>query len=103
MGKRGVVSDYAGNELHPGDLIAYAARNGNRVRQADAVILEVSTRLTPVEDVGNVLIPVLKVQPTGVESGFSKRSSGTPQWITTEHVRLITAGFVPVPLTKTGR
>lgn len=95
MGKRGVVTDYAGNELYEGDLIAYAARQGNRVRQADAVVLEVSTRLTAVKDVGMVLIPVLCVAPTGVESGFAKRRTGQPQWITAEHVRLITAGFVP--------
>ncbi|MGW5637136.1 hypothetical protein [Streptomyces sp. NPDC003832] len=95
MSKRGVVTDYAGNELYPGDLIAYAARNGNRVRQADAVVLEVSTRLTHVEDVGKVLVPVLRVQPTGVESGFTKRRTGSPQWITAEHVRLVHAGFAP--------
>lgn len=95
MSKRGVVTDYAGNELYKGDLVAYAARNGNRVRQADAVVLEVSTRLTAVEDVGNVLVPVLRVQPTGVESGFAKRRTGKPQWITAEHVRLVQADFAP--------
>lgn len=93
MSKRGVVTDYAGNELYPGDLIAYAARNGNRVRQADAVVTDVSTRLTAVKDVGMVLIPVLRVAPTGVESGFAKRRTGTAQWITAEHVRLVQAGF----------
>ncbi|MEU0245152.1 hypothetical protein ABZ192_12605 [Streptomyces sp. NPDC006235] len=96
MGKRGVVTDYAGNELYPGDLIAYSARNGNRVRMADAVILPdgVSTRLVSVPDVGKVLVPVVHVQPTGVESGFAKRRTGASQWITAEHVRLVKAGFV---------
>jgi hypothetical protein len=94
MGKRGVVTDYAGEELYAGDLIAYAARSGNRVRLTDAVVLEVSTRLTYVEDVGNVLVPVLHVQPTGVESGFAKRRTGQPQWITAEHARLIKADFL---------
>ncbi|MEU9560336.1 hypothetical protein [Streptomyces fumanus] len=93
MAKRGVVTDYSGNELHEGDLIAYAARNGNRVRMADAVVIEATAKQAQVEGVGRVLVPVLKVQPTGVESGFSKRKSPTPQWITTEHVRLITPGF----------
>lgn len=95
MAKRGVVTDYAGNELHEGDLIAYAARNGNRVRLADAVVLDATTKRALVEGVGWVLVPVLLVQPTGVESGFTKRKTGAPQWITTEHVRLVTPGFAP--------
>ncbi|MFC9620250.1 hypothetical protein ACFTXM_09700 [Streptomyces sp. NPDC056930] len=94
MAKRGVVTDYAGNELHPGDLIAYSARQGNRVRMADAVVLEASAKPVEVPKVGTVLVPVLRVQPTGVESGFVKRKTDTAQWITTEHVRLVTAGFV---------
>lgn len=94
MAKRGVVTDYAGNELHEGDLIAYSARQGNRVRMADAVVLEATAKQARVEGVGMVLVPVLHVQPTGVESGFVKRKTPTPQWITTEHVRLIIAGFV---------
>lgn len=93
MGKRGQVTDYAGNELAPGDLVAYAARQGNRVRLADAVVLEVTAKLAEVDKVGAVLVPVLKVQPTGVESGFTKRRTPAAQWITAEHVRLVTPGF----------
>ena len=95
MAKRGVVTDYAGNELHPGDLVAYSARNGNRVRMADAVVLEATAKQAQVEGVGRVLVPVLKIQPTGIESGFVKRKTAAPQWITTEHVRLIAADFAP--------
>jgi hypothetical protein len=43
-----------------------------------------------------VLVPVLKVQPTGIESGFVKRKTAAAQWITTEHVRLVTPNFVEV-------
>lgn len=96
VAKRGVVTDYAGNELHPGDLIAYSARQSNRTRMSDAVVVEATAKQANVEGVGLVLVPVLKVQPTGVESGFVKRKTPTPQWITTEHVRLITANFAPV-------
>jgi hypothetical protein len=96
MAKRGVVTDYAGNELHEGDLVAYSARNGNRVRMADAVVLEATAKQAKVEGVGLVLVPVLKIQPTGIESGFSKRKTAAAQWITTEHVRLVTPGFVVV-------
>ncbi|MCX4547264.1 hypothetical protein [Streptomyces sp. NBC_01500] len=63
---------------------------------ADAVVLEATAKMAQVEGVGVVLVPVLKVQPTGIESGFVKRKTGASQWITTEHVRLITADFAPV-------
>ncbi|QDY79805.1 hypothetical protein FQU76_28390 [Streptomyces qinzhouensis] len=85
MGKRGVISDYAGEELYRGDLISYSARQGNRVRQADGIILKSTTRL-----VDGRLRAMLLVQPTGVESGFVKRRSLRKEWVSTEHVRLIT-------------
>jgi hypothetical protein len=62
---------------------------------ADAVVLEATAKQAQVEGVGRVLVPVLRIQPTGIESGFVKRKTAAPQWITTEHVRLVTAGFVP--------
>ncbi|MGY1436674.1 hypothetical protein [Streptomyces reniochalinae] len=86
MGKRGVITDYAGEELYPGDLVCYAARQGNRVRMSDAVVVKVTTRLE-----GGRLRPMLKVQPTGTESGFTKRRSMRQEWISAEHVRLVTA------------
>ncbi|SCE19676.1 hypothetical protein GA0115261_103711 [Streptomyces sp. OspMP-M43] len=84
MGKRGVITDYAGEELYPGDLVAYAARQGNRVRLADALVRRVTTRIE-----GGRLRPMLLVRPTGIESGFTKRRSLRSEWISAEHVRLI--------------
>ncbi|MEU9047239.1 MULTISPECIES: hypothetical protein [unclassified Kitasatospora] len=84
MGKRGVIVDYAGEELHPGDLIAYAARQGNRVRLADAIVERVTTKL-----VDGRLRPMLLVRPTGTESGFTRRKSLRAEWISSEHVRLV--------------
>lgn len=90
MGKRGVVTDYAGEELYSGDLVAYSARQGNRVRMTDAIIRKVTARQE-----GGRLRPMLLVMPTGTESGFTKRRSMRAQWIAAEHVRLITPGVVP--------
>ncbi|MFE7467441.1 hypothetical protein ACFU6R_25515 [Streptomyces sp. NPDC057499] len=84
MGKRGVITDYAGEELYPGDLVAYAARQGNRVRLADALVRRVTARIE-----GGRLRPMLLVRPTGIESGFTKRRSLRSEWISAEHVRLI--------------
>ncbi|WP_319189603.1 hypothetical protein [Streptomyces sp. DK15] len=86
MGKRGVVTDYAGEELYRGDLVTYAARQGNRVRMTDAVVDKVTTRLE-----SGRLRPMLKVRPTGTESGFTKRRSLRAEWISAEHVRLVMA------------
>jgi hypothetical protein len=84
MGKRGVVTDYAGEEIYPGDLVAYAARQGNRVRLSDAVVMKVTA-----QQHGGRLVPMLLVQPTGVESGFTARRSTRKVWVGAEHVRLI--------------
>jgi hypothetical protein len=88
MGKRGVVTDYAGEELYAGDLVVYAARHGNRVRMTDAVVLDVTA-----ENIAGRLIPMLTVQPTGAESGFTRRRTLSKQRIGAEHVRLVTPEF----------
>lgn len=87
MGERGTVTDYAGDELYSGDLVVYSARRGNRVRMSDAIVRKVTCRL-----VGGRLRPMLKVQPTGNESGFRKRKSMRQVWIAAEHVRLVLSG-----------
>ncbi|MET9425629.1 hypothetical protein ABZY06_33830 [Streptomyces sp. NPDC006540] len=87
MAKRGVITDYAGEELHPGDLITYSARESNRVRSADAFVLR-----TKVEKFKGRCIPFLLVQPTGAESGFSRRKTLRKLTISSEHVRLIERG-----------
>ncbi|WP_328695746.1 hypothetical protein [Streptomyces sp. NBC_00342] len=87
MGKRGVVTDYSGEELYRGDLVAYSARQGNRVRMADAIVDKVTTRL-----VDGRLRAMLRVKPTGFESGFTKRRSLRKEWISAEHVRLVIPG-----------
>lgn len=92
MAKRGVVTDYAGEELYAGDLVTYAARQGNRVRMTDAVVLDVTT-----EKVAGRLRPMLMVQPTGTESGFTRRRTLTPQRISAEHVRLVAPDFAAAP------
>lgn len=87
MGKRGQVSDYAGEELRVGDLINYAARRGNGVRVTDAIIENIA-----MEREGRRIVPVLTVKPTGSESGFFARKRIRRQRIYTEHVRLIRPG-----------
>jgi hypothetical protein len=89
MAKRGTVTDYAGDPLYKGDLVTYSARHGNRVRMSDAIVERVTANL-----VGGRLVPMLKVRPTGDESGFTARKTLRAEWIAAEHVRLITSGVV---------
>lgn len=86
MSVRKTVCDYAGNELHVGDLINYPSRTGNRVRSADGMIVKITTEVAPVT---KRILPVLWVQPTGVESGFVKRRSPRLVPVGTEHARLV--------------
>jgi hypothetical protein len=90
MGKRGVVTDYAGEELYAGDLITFATRHANRVRMSDAVVLDVTTK-----SVGGRLVPTLMVQPTGRDSGWGlgARKTLRPVEVSAEHVRLVTPDF----------
>lgn len=92
MTARGKVHDYAGEELRAGDLVAYAARQGNRVRMSDGIVLGAATK-----SIAGRLLPVLRIQPTGTDSGWGMgaRKSLRPVDIFAEHVRLITPGFAP--------
>lgn len=84
VAKRGVVTDYAGEAISPGDLISFSARESNRVRSADAWVLRVY-----VEKFKGRCIPFLLVKPTGAESGFTRRKTLRKLHITAEHIRLI--------------
>lgn len=85
-----VVTDYAGEPLDVGDLINYASRYGNRVRVADAVIIGIRR-----EHIAGRLMPMLRVQPTGTDSGYgmAERRTLRAEWISPEHARLLTKGF----------
>lgn len=100
MAKRGVVSDYAGQDLHAGDLISFATRHGNRVRMSDAIVLDVTAK-----KVDGRLVATLLVQPTGTDSGWGlgARKTLRPAEITAEHVRLVKAQFIPLEALREAR
>lgn len=86
MSKRGTVHDYNGEPVYAGDLINYPTRQGNRVRASDAVVLDVTTVIE-----NGRLTPILKVQPTGVDSGWGlgARKTLRTEWVSAEHIRLL--------------
>ncbi|MEV7467179.1 hypothetical protein AB0O20_11860 [Streptomyces kronopolitis] len=80
MGKRGNIHDFTGQEVREGDTIVYSARRGNGVRMTEAVVIRTYT-----EKYKGRVIPMMKVRPTGNESGFVKRSTFAVQSIVAEH------------------
>lgn len=78
------LTDFTGAEIRPGVIISYASRRGNRVAQTEATVLETLSR----KDAGRVT-PILKVRPTGRESGISGRKTISVQTIGSEHAVVI--------------
>ncbi|MEU7186448.1 hypothetical protein [Streptomyces sp. NPDC045369] len=92
MAKRGHIHDFTGAEIREGDTLVYAARRGNGVRMVEATVLRTYT-----EQYKGRTIPMLKVKPTGNESGFVKRSTFRVETVAAEHVAVtipaeVTAG-----------
>ncbi|MFJ4768489.1 hypothetical protein ACIP88_05130 [Streptomyces uncialis] len=78
------LTDFTGATIRPGVVIAYPTRQGNRVRTSEGIVLEtLSDRST-----GRV-VPMLKVKPTGRDSGFVQRKTLTVQTVSAEHVVVI--------------
>ncbi|MFJ5103208.1 hypothetical protein [Streptomyces sp. NPDC088554] len=78
------LTDFTGAEIRPDRVVAYATRRGNRVRMTEAIVME-----TMSDKRAGRVIPRLKVQPTGRDSGFSARSTLVPQYVSAEHVVVI--------------
>ncbi|MFC4494037.1 hypothetical protein ACFPA8_07815 [Streptomyces ovatisporus] len=87
---RKVVCDMEGNDLARGDRILNGSRTGNRIRQSHYVIVDITMEVAPIT---RRILPVLVVWPTGVESGFVKRASFRREYIGSEHVQLLEAGY----------
>ncbi|MCM2391743.1 hypothetical protein [Streptomyces albipurpureus] len=78
------LTDFTGAEIRPGSLIAYPTRQGNRVRATEAIVLETQSN----RSTGRV-VPMLKVKPTGRESGFVARKTLAVRTVSAEHVVVI--------------
>jgi hypothetical protein len=78
------LTDFTGAEIRPGVVITYASRRGNRVAQTEAIVLQTCSR----KQAGRV-VPVLKVKPTGRESGISGRKTISVRTVGAEHAVVI--------------
>lgn len=78
------LTDFTGAEIYPGRLIAYPTRQGNRVRNSEAIVLE-----TKSDKSSGRVVPMLRVKPTGRDSGFIARATLAEQYVSAEHVVVI--------------
>ncbi|AKA05558.1 hypothetical protein SAZ_26260 [Streptomyces noursei ZPM] len=90
MAKRGHIHDFTGQEIREGDTLVYAARRGNSVRMVEAVVLRTYT-----ENYKGRVLPMLKVKPTGNESGWVKRATFRVETVAAEHVAVTVPAEVP--------
>ncbi|MEO3974400.1 hypothetical protein [Streptomyces sp. CAU 1734] len=81
---RSRITDFTGAEIRESSVIAYPTRQGNSVRNTEAVVLEVRR-----EEYRGRIIPMLKVRPTGRESGHDRRQTMDIRTVSTEHVVVI--------------
>jgi hypothetical protein len=83
------LTDYTGAEIRPGVVVSYASRQGNVVRLSEAVVLELKS-----DKAAGIVVPKVKVRPTGRDSGFIARKTLAVQTVTAD--RLVVIGDAPV-------
>lgn len=84
MSKSSAVVDYAGDAIRVGDLVAYASRRGNRVRMSDGIVLKAYTK-----KLNGRVYPMLRLEPTGNDSGWLERRTDRIVNVAVEHVRVV--------------
>ncbi|MEU1074327.1 MULTISPECIES: hypothetical protein [unclassified Streptomyces] len=78
------LTDYTGAEIRPGCLVSYATRQGNVVRLSEAVVLELETNRA-----AGIVVPLVKVRPTGRDSGFIARRTLAVQTVAADRMVVI--------------
>ncbi|MEU7039815.1 hypothetical protein AB0A77_02000 [Streptomyces varsoviensis] len=78
------LTDYTGAEIRPGALVSYATRQGNLVRLSEAVVLELKS-----DKAAGVVVPKVKVKPTGRDSGFIARKTLSVRTVTADRIVVI--------------
>ncbi|MEU0860643.1 hypothetical protein ABZ352_35550 [Streptomyces griseofuscus] len=78
------LTDFTGAEIRPGALVSYATRQGNLVRLSEAVVLELESNKA-----AGVVVPLVKVRPTGRDSGFVARKTLAVQTVAADRMVVI--------------
>jgi hypothetical protein len=78
------LTDYTGAEIRPGRIVSYASRQGNVVRLSEGVVLELKSNKK-----AGVVVPEVKVKPTGRDSGFIARKTLAIQTVKADRLVVI--------------
>lgn len=78
------LTDYTGAEIRPGSLVSYSTRQGNLVRLSEGVVQELTT-----DKSAGIVVPKVKVKPTGRDSGFIARKTLAVQTVTADRMVVI--------------
>lgn len=78
------LTDFTGAEIRPGVLVSYSSRQGNLVRLSEGVVLELATNKR-----SGIVVPKVKVKPTGRDSGFIARKTLAVQTVAADRMVVI--------------
>lgn len=78
------LTDFTGAEIRPGVVVSYSSRQGNVVRLSEAIVLE-----TMSDRSAGIIVPKVKVKPTGRDSGFIARKTLAVQTVTADRLVVI--------------
>lgn len=78
------LTDFTGAEIRRGSVVSYATRQGNLVRLSEAVVLELKSDRS-----SGVVVPMVKVRPTGRDSGFIARKTRAVQTVAADRLVVI--------------
>jgi hypothetical protein len=78
------LTDFTGAEIRPDRLVVYSTRQGNLVRLSEAVVLELKS-----DKSSGVVVPMVKVRPTGRDSGFIARKTRAIQTVSADRLVVI--------------
>lgn len=78
------LTDFTGAEIRPGVLVSYSSRQGNVVRLSEAVVLELESNKS-----AGIVVPLVKVRPTGRDSGFIARKTLAVQTVAADRMVVI--------------
>jgi hypothetical protein len=78
------LTDFTGAEIRPGVVVSYSSRQGNVVRLSEGVVLELESN----KATGRV-VPLVKVKPTGRDSGFIARKTLAVQTVAADRMVVI--------------
>ncbi|MEU1037662.1 hypothetical protein [Streptomyces sp. NPDC005907] len=81
------LTDFTGAEIRPGVVVSYSSRQGNVVRLSEAVVLELESNKS-----SGIVVPLVKVKPTGRDSGFIGRKTLAVQTVAADRMVVIAEG-----------